>query len=102
MQAMTWPMMKLLGLSCRQFAVLTSLRLDRPLTFIERLCFHMHSLLCHVCRPLPKQLENLRRLTRCCDQSHNEEPAATASLPPEAEERIREALRADANAHRDS
>ncbi|MCA1963147.1 MAG: hypothetical protein LDL31_04285, partial [Prosthecobacter sp.] len=58
MQGMTWPLMKLMGLSCRHFARLCAERLDRTLTLGERLRLVLHGLLCHVCQPLPRQLEN--------------------------------------------
>ncbi|MBV6500255.1 MAG: hypothetical protein CJBNEKGG_02728 [Prosthecobacter sp.] len=86
------PALKLMGMSCRHFAKLSSERLDRPLTASEALRLRFHGLMCHVCRPLPRQFENLRRLTRCCGQhSHNEAPAP-AELPPEAREKIQAAL----------
>ncbi|WP_395730872.1 hypothetical protein [Prosthecobacter sp.] len=88
-------MMKLLGLSCRQFAVLTSLRLDRPLSLTENLRFHLHSLLCHVCRPLPRQLENLRVILRCT-ACHEENTDILSALSPEALQHIREALKQEA------
>ena len=91
-QGMTWPLMKLMGMSCRHFAKLCSERLDRPLTLPENLRLRFHGLMCHVCRPLPKQFENLRRLTRCCGHHSSDESPATAELPPEAHATIREAL----------
>lgn len=91
MQGMTWPLMKLMGMSCRHFAKLCSERLDRPLTLPEKLRLRFHGLMCHVCRPLPKQFENLRRLTRCCVE-HTTEQTNDAELPPEAQATIREVL----------
>lgn len=81
-----------MGMSCRHFAKLSAERLDRPLTTSEALRHRFHSLMCHVCRPLPKQFENLRLLTRCCGQHTTEESPATAELSPEAQASIREAL----------
>lgn len=92
MQGMTWPLMKLMGMSCRHFAKLCSERLDRPLTTSEVLRLRFHGLMCHVCRPLPRQFENLRRLTHCCGQHPIADSPPTAELPPEAQATIREAL----------
>lgn len=92
MQGMTWPLMKLMGMSCRHFAKLCSERLDRPLTWPENLRLRFHGLMCHVCRPLPRQFENLRRLTRCCGQYPPAKSPAAAELSPEAHATIREAL----------
>lgn len=91
MQGMTWPLMKLMGMSCRHFATLCSERLDRPLTLPEKLRIRFHRLMCHVCRPLPLQFENLRRLTRCCG-GHTKQQTNEIDLSPEARSSIREAL----------
>lgn len=96
MQGMTWPMMKMLGLSCRSYAELCSTRLDRSLTFSERLRFRFHGLMCHLCRPLPRQFEHLRALTRCVaceDPAHSHDASApTEVLGEDAVQRIRHAL----------
>lgn len=90
------PMMEWFGLSCRSYAELCSARLDRPLTASERLRFRFHGLMCHLCRPLSKQLEHLRALARCAgceDPAHTEAAAAPAeALGEEAARRIRRAL----------
>lgn len=95
-QGMTWPMMKLLGLSCRSYADLCSARLDRTLTPGEFLRFRFHGMMCHVCRSLPKQMEHLRTLTRCAaceDFSHsNGTTPSSDALDPESLQRIRQAL----------
>jgi hypothetical protein len=96
MHACMWPVTKLLGLSCRQIAQLASLRLDRPLSFNEKLRLTMHSVICGICRPLPRQLDNLRTLARragCCD-GHDEAPAEVSDedIPAETCSRIRAAL----------
>lgn len=90
MQSMMWPVMKIMGLSCRHFAALSSLRLDRSLTLSETLRFHAHRIVCTLCRPLPKQLEHLRALTRCtaCESA----PTPEATLDDDALTRIRSAL----------
>lgn len=95
--ALTGPVMKLLGLSCRNYAELCSARLDRALTSGEHLRFRFHGLICHLCRPLPRHLEQLRTLTRraaCEDPAHCHEDGAPAKqLDVKALERIRQALR---------
>lgn len=96
MHAVMCPVMKLFGLSCRQFAGLAALRMDRPLGRLESARFHFHRTMCGLCRRLPAQLENLRILTRCVcrPDRENEAPATSAGgeLSPEARERIRQAL----------
>ncbi|MDB4673277.1 hypothetical protein OAF27_00550 [Verrucomicrobiales bacterium] len=73
------PILKLCGLSCRQFAELAAVRLDRPLKLQEALRFRMHRIMCGVCRPLPQQLENLRKLTRCaCEHGYKKKDTEAA------------------------
>jgi predicted anti-sigma-YlaC factor YlaD len=98
MHAVVCPVMKLFGLSCRQFAELASVRMDRPLTKLESLRFRFHRMMCGLCRNLPGQLANLRTLTRCvCQAEPDEKPGAAeeADLSPEARQRLREALAAE-------
>ena len=89
------PLLKLFGMSCRQFAELAALRLDRPLKASESLRFRFHSMMCGVCRPLPTQLENIRKLTRRAwedEKPEGESPEAPAELESEAKRRIRACL----------
>lgn len=81
MQAMAAPMMKRLGLSCREFAKLASLRMDRPLTISETVRFRFHAMMCGVCRRLPSQFEAMRSVLHRC-QTHG----ASGDVPGEAEE----------------
>lgn len=67
MQAMMAPMMKRFGLSCRAFAELASLRMDRPLTTSESIRFRFHSMMCGVCRRLPSQFEAMRDVLHHCE-----------------------------------
>jgi len=98
-QGIMSPILKLCGLSCRQFAELAGVRLDRPLKWLETLRFRMHRIMCGVCRPLPKQLENLQKLTRCaCENDfHNEDAKpgdveASDGLSAEAKQKMRALL----------
>lgn len=98
MHAVMCPVMKLFGLSCRQFAELASVRMDRPLRKLESLRFLFHRAMCGLCRRLPGQLANLRTIIRCvCQADLEEKPAAAeeADLSPKARQRIREALAAE-------
>ncbi len=67
MQAMMAPMMKRFGLSCREFAELTSLRMDRPLSFSESFRFRFHAMMCGVCRHFPAQFEEIRSILHGCE-----------------------------------
>lgn len=91
MHAVMWPLLMPLRMSCRHFARLCSERLDRSLTFYERVCLRMHRLICGVCRPLPGQLEKLHHLARCCGEPPAPEEGG-AELSSEARTAICEAL----------
>lgn len=96
MQAMMGPMMKHFGLSCRQFAELCSLRMDRPLTFSESLRYRFHAMMCGICRRLPAQFEAICSALHSCESAETEVPIPDsldwASLDVEARERILERL----------
>lgn len=96
MQAVMWPVMKLFGLSCRQFAELAAIRMARDMTARESLRFQFHRRICGLCKVLPMQLENLRILTRCvCQEEESSAPPTTPDLSHEALTRIRHALAAE-------
>lgn len=87
--------MKLFGFSCRRMAELCAARLDRPLTASEKLSFRVHGLMCGQCRPVPKQMENLQKLTRSAYQCGDEDSdcdAGSEGLSAEFKQRMREML----------
>jgi len=67
MQVMMGPVLGAFGLSCREFAELSSLRMDRSLTVSEALRFRFHSMMCGVCRRLPAQFEAMRSFLHRCE-----------------------------------
>lgn len=96
MHTILCPVMKLMGLSCRQFAELAAARMDRPLSGWESLRFRFHRAMCGLCRRLPVQLENLRTLTRCACAEEAAAPSTnTPELSPDARHRLKAALEAE-------
>jgi hypothetical protein len=84
----------ILTLSCDEASRLTSAAMDRPLSPVERIGLRLHRLGCRFCRRYRRQLNLLRDLLR----QHDARIAAradisAATLPPDARERIRQALR---------
>lgn len=67
MQALMGPVMRPLKMSCRDFAELCSVKMDRPLTFSESLRYRFHALMCGVCRRLPRQFDAIREAMTSCD-----------------------------------
>lgn len=101
MHAVMGPIPRALGMSCRDITTLSAVKLDRKLTLGEAVKLRMHTLMCAVCRPLPRQFANLRELVR---HSHDEPPSdldggpelsaetkarIAASLPSQAGDRSR-------------
>lgn len=94
MQAMMWPVLKVLGMSCKQTFELCSEHMDRKLTAGESFRLRFHLMMCGVCRHLPAQFRGLRELVRhACEHDHAQEEVSGDPLPPEAKARIAEQLK---------
>lgn len=96
MQAMVWPLLKVLGISCKATYDLCSEQMDRQLTAGETIRLRVHVMMCGLCRRLPAQFRGMRELLRC---SHPHEPEETSDecLSAEAKERIASKLRDDSS-----
>lgn len=93
MQAMMWPMLKVLGMSCQSTFELCSEQMDRKLTPGEKVRLRIHLMMCGVCRRLPAQFSRLRQLVRsACEHEHGHEESPDAKLSPEAKAQIIEIL----------
>lgn len=91
-ESIFWPVMKLLGMTCRDAFRLTSTQMDMPLSRPDRIRLRMHLLLCRLCRKLPAQLARQREWLRCC---HHNEPLPAShgpALPDETRARIHQHL----------
>jgi hypothetical protein len=53
-----------LGISCRHFAELTLVSMDRPLTLREKFRRSLHFFSCSVCRGFNRQMDSLTALVR--------------------------------------
>ncbi|MGH9902921.1 MAG: zf-HC2 domain-containing protein [Pyrinomonadaceae bacterium] len=82
--------------TCRQLAPVMSESLERPLSFRERVTMRLHLWVCIWCVRYLEQLHVMRETLRAREaQVSNDESAADATLPAEARERIKDALRRD-------
>lgn len=90
--AVTGPMAKALGISCRDAYDLCSAQMDRELTRGESLRLRFHLIACGICRHLPAQFRGLRTLVRACEHEaeagHEHGESGHEQLPPEVKERI--------------
>lgn len=87
------PMLKALGIACEDAYRLCSEQMDRNLSAGESFRLRFHLMACGICRLLPAQFSGLRALVRACEQDHGDEEILNGQLPPEAKERIFEALK---------
>lgn len=83
----------ILTLSCDEATRLASATMDRRLSSVERVGLRLHYLCCRFCRRYRRQLHFLRQLLRRRD-AHiaAEADVSTATLPPDARDRIKRAL----------
>jgi hypothetical protein len=95
MQAVMGPLLRALGMSCRDITELSAARLDRKLTLGETMKLRMHTIMCALCRPLPRQFANLRELVRHAHEDPSPDPVPGPELSAEARARIAGSLPAD-------
>ena len=80
-------------LSCQEVTRLVSESMDNAkLTFWQRMQVRLHLLMCSLCSCFRKQAEFLRQAAKKCGAAEEDSPAAP-SLPPDARERIKNALK---------
>jgi hypothetical protein len=91
---------EILTLSCRSASRLSSVALDRELLRRERIALKLHLLCCSACRRFQRQVTFIDRAvhqylkeTPCAVGRCSATGDALPSLPPEARERIKAALR---------
>ena len=95
MQAMMWPLLRMLRMSCKITYELCSEQMDRELTPGESSRLKFHLMMCGVCRHLPAQFSGLRETVRACEHDHSHEENSDQQLSPETRERIYEFLKTD-------
>ncbi|MGL5018845.1 MAG: zf-HC2 domain-containing protein [Luteolibacter sp.] len=93
--AVLGPLLKALGISCKDAYELCSWQMDRELTTGESFRMRFHLMICAICRQLPTQFKGLRELVRACEQDHTHEESLHTQLPAEVKERIVERLKGD-------
>jgi len=78
-------------LTCKDASRLISERQERPLGVRERWSLRFHLLMCVYCRRFARQVELIRRALQFWGRQ-DEPGSAGHDFPPEARERIRQAL----------
>ena len=76
---------------CKEVAQVVSESLDRKLPFFQRMGLRMHLLMCKLCTENRKQFRILREAMNHCEK-HGKDLESSATLTPEARERIKRSL----------
>jgi hypothetical protein len=76
---------------CKEVAQMVSESMDRNLPFFQRMGMRIHLLMCRLCAENRRQFLILRKLMRHCDE-HGEDIESSATLTPEARERVKRSL----------
>lgn len=79
--------------ACKQMTVLMSESMERPLTLRERVQLRLHLWICIWCVWYLEQLQLLRATLR--ERAAEDDGATATTLPPEARERIKRALKSE-------
>jgi predicted anti-sigma-YlaC factor YlaD len=74
--------------TCKETTVLVSRAMDQRLPFSARVAMRLHLAICENCARFAQQLQDMRRQFRAQMAADDE----AAGLPPEARQRIEEAL----------
>lgn len=93
MQAVTSPVLKVLGLSCRSAFNLCNQQMDRELSKTESIRLRIHLMMCGLCRHLPAQFTGIRKLIQTTCQQDQDIDCGSESLSAEAKTRIAERLK---------
>jgi hypothetical protein len=76
--------------SCRRAAELMTQAQEAPLSTWQWICLYAHLMICGACRRFRKQLKVMRD---ACAQLRDKPPLEGTTLPDEARERIRNAVK---------
>lgn len=79
-------------LNCKEFSALVSERLDRPLSFWDRVSIKMHRIMCPACHRIQIQLEAIRNACHCIPEEDTD-TGEQCRLPDDARLRIKDALK---------
>jgi hypothetical protein len=80
---------------CTEMTHLLSEEMDHPLPWLTRVRMRVHFLMCCYCRRYKENLHYLRKVLRSRSGFVDDSPGE--ALPPEAKERLKQALRDESN-----
>jgi hypothetical protein len=80
-------------INCKDYAILVSQQLDRPITFWDKVLIKLHQMICPPCNQIQKQFTSIREACRWipCDEADADQEGCV--LPDDARMRIKAALK---------
>jgi hypothetical protein len=85
--------MTLWMINCKEYASLVSLKLDRPLSFRDKVMIRLHQLVCPPCKHIQTQMASIREACRWVPPNGADSNEGVCVLPDEARMRIGAALK---------
>jgi len=79
-------------LTCKEASLLASKKLDKKLTFRERMSFTLHTAMCHLCRHYAKEISELHKLIQQADRPEDVVLTENEQLSKQSRERIKQAI----------
>jgi hypothetical protein len=85
--------MTLWMINCKEHASLVSQKLDRPLSFRDKVMLRLHQLVCPPCKHIQTQMVSIRKACRWVPPNEMAPEEGVCVLPEEARMRINAALK---------
>ena len=79
-------------LTCKQASFLASKKLDKKLTFRERIDFSLHTAMCTLCRHYAKEIEALHKLMQKVGKTEETVLSENEHLSEQSRERIKQEI----------
>lgn len=79
-------------LTCKEASFLASKKLDKKLTYRERIDFYLHTVMCSLCRHYAKEIEALHKLMKKLGKSKGEVLSENGKLPEQSRKRIKQEI----------
>lgn len=79
-------------LTCKEASFLASKKLDKKLTFRERIDFSLHIAMCSLCRNYAKEIKTLHRLMQKIGKTEDQGLSGDEKLSEQSRKRIKQEI----------
>lgn len=79
-------------LTCKEASLLASKKLDKKLTFRERMHFYLHTAMCNLCRHYAKEIEALHQLIKKAGKNQEFVLTGKEQLSEQSRQRIKQEI----------